>query len=229
MKMVKYWFLEDSFNMMKRVGMFTMMRLCELLVMKTFKKGSLIHEDFDDNHLIYFIKKGHVKIGKQEGEQFHLEQVLRMGNIFGESKITTGEPGSPYTAIAMTDCVICFIEEERMEQLIERYPKLHNSILKIAGFKFRKIERRLTDILYKDAETRIKDFIYDFVAENGKSESEWKVATNIFTHKDIAKLTSTSRQTVNNVITKMRKDLGFEYSRKEIRLKELVSTRKSID
>jgi len=227
MRMVKYWFLEDSFNMMRRVGMFTMMRLCELLEMKTFKKGSRIHEDFKDDHLIYFIKKGHVKIGKQVGEEFHLEQVLKMGNIFGESRVTTGEDPEPYTAIAMSNCVICFIEEDRMEELMERYPKLHSSILKISGLKFRRIERRLTDILYKDAEARIKDFIYDFVQENGKLDDGWMVTPNIFTHKDIAKLTSTSRQTVNNVITKLRKKPGFAYSRQEIKTRVLVTNPKS--
>ena len=154
--------------MMKRIGMRDMMELCELLVMKTFKKGSQIHEQFEDDHMIYFVKKGHVKIGLNSDEGFVLKNVLGKGNIFGESKILSGEESQPYTAIAMTDCAICFIEITKMEFLLERYPKLHNSIFKISGMKFRKIERRLDEIICKDAETRIKDFILDFVKENGE-------------------------------------------------------------
>lgn len=218
MRLMKYWFLEDSFNLMKRMGMRDMMSLCELLVMKTFKKGSEVHEQFEEDHLIYFIKKGHVKIGKKEGDEFFLKQVLGKGNIFGESKLTTGEDNDVYTAIAMSECVICFIEVDRMEQMMEQYPKLHNSILKLAGFKFKKIERRLDDIIYKDAEARIKDFIFDFVREEGAITEEWVIAKNIFSHAEIGKLTSTSRQTVNNVISALRTGGGLVYDRKEIRI-----------
>ncbi|MEO9806207.1 MAG: Crp/Fnr family transcriptional regulator [Reichenbachiella sp.] len=218
MRLMKYWFLEDSFNMMKRMGMRDMMNLCELLVMKTFKKGSEIHQQFEEDHLIYFIKKGHVKIGKKEGDEFTMKYVLGKGNIFGESKITSGEDDEPYSAIAMSECIICFIEVDRMEELMLQYPKLHNSILKLAGFKFKKIERRLDDIIYKDADTRIKDFLFDFVKENGTSDNEWRAAKNIFSHSDIAKLTSTSRQTVNNVISSLRKDGEITYDRKEVRV-----------
>jgi CRP/FNR family transcriptional regulator len=218
MRLVKYWFLEESFNMMKRIGMRNMMKVCDLLVMKTFKKGSEIHEPFEEDHLIYFIKKGHVKIGEEKDGKFQLKYVLGKGNIFGESKITYGEESTGYTALAMSDCVICFIEVSRMEQLIETYPKLHNSILKLSGIKFKKIERRLDDILYKDAESRIRDFIYDFVNENGQVDNQWLKADNIFTHSDLAKLTSTSRQTVNNVLTRWRKSGEVRYNRKEIQL-----------
>lgn len=217
MRLMKYWFLEESFNMMKRIGMRDMMNLCELLVMKTYKKGSEIHEQFEDDHLIYFIKKGHVKIGQKDGDEFKLKYTLGKGNIFGESKITTGEESAPYTAIAMSDCVICFIEIDRMEELMSQYPKLHNSVLKIAGLKFKRIERRLDDVLYKDADTRIRDFLHDFVKENAEEENRL-IAKNIFSHSEIAKLTSTSRQTVNNAISRMRKSGEINYSTKEIEL-----------
>ena len=173
---MKYWFLEESFNMMKRVGMRSMMNLCELLVMKTFKKGEEIHEQFDDNHLIYFIKKGHVKIGLKDREEFEMKLVLGKGNIFGESKITTGEDPTPYTAIAMSECNICFIENDRMEEMLGQFPRLHNSIFKLAGLKFKKIKRRLDNILYKDAETRIIEFMRDYVNENGEKKGDEIIA-----------------------------------------------------
>ena len=203
---------------MKRIGMRNMMKVCDLLVMKTFKKGTEIHEPFEEDHLIYFIKKGHVKIGEKVDGEFKLKYVLGKGNIFGESKITYGEESASYAAEAMSDCVICFIEISRMEQLIETYPKLHNSILKLSGLKFKRIERRLDDILYKDAETRIRDFIYEYVNDNGKVEVDWIKAPNIFSHSEIAKLTSTSRQTVNNLLTKWRKSGQVQYNRREIQV-----------
>ena len=194
--------------------------------MKTYKKGSEVHEQFEKDHLIYFIKKGHVKIGIKQGDQFAIRYSLGKGNIFGESKVTTGEEGLPYSAIAMSDCTICFIETTRMEELMQQYPRLHNSILKIAGLKFRRIERRLEDVLFKDANARIKDFLFDFVQEHGAHEEDDMIAANIFTHSEIAKLT-TSRQTVNNVISQLRKTDGFYYDRKLIKVKSSGIVNKS--
>jgi CRP/FNR family cyclic AMP-dependent transcriptional regulator len=91
--------------------------------------------------------------------------------------------------------------------------------LKLTGLKFRKIERRLDDILYTDAETRVKAFIRDYVTENGKESDLWVKADNIFSHSEIAKLTSTSRQTVNNLLSQWRKSGELAYSRNEISLK----------
>jgi CRP/FNR family transcriptional regulator len=193
-----------------------MMSVCDLLAMKTYTKGSEIHEEFEQKHLIYFIKKGHVKIIKREPEKEVLKYVLGKGNIFGESKIINDEEPEPYTAIAMSECIICFIEVDCMEELIVDYPKLHNSIHKLAGLKFKRIERRLNDIIYKDAETRIKDFIVDYVKENGIMSKAGLTAKNIFSHKNIAELTSTSRQTVNNTISLLRINGELQFNRSEI-------------
>ena len=204
--------------MVKSVSMGDMLSLCELMVMKTYKKGSEIHGRFDESNRIYFLTMGHVKIGNWRDDRFLLKYTLGKGNIFGESKIVSGENPLPYSAIAMTDCLVCFIEVNKMEKLIEQFPKLHNFILKIAGLKLRKIETRLEDILYKDAPSRIHDFLFDYVKENAEEEDSRTFARNIFSHNEIAKLTLTSRQTVNNVISQLRESGDLVYSTKEIEM-----------
>ena len=110
-------------------------------------------------------------------------------------------------AYALEDCIICYIESERMEVLIEKHKSLKNGVLKIYGLRIKKLERRLHDLLYKDSSARIKDFIIDYLNEFGEKDDTGKrVAKNILTHKDIANLTNTSRQTVSNVMSIMRKE-----------------------
>lgn len=219
MNIVKYWYLEESFNMMKRIGMREMMKMCHLLVMKTYQKGTYIHDIGDSESTVYFIKKGQVKIGRKNaaGEET-LRYVLGKGHIFGESRLM-GDEQSDYFAKTLSDTQICFIEADMMEQLLVQYPRLNNAITKISWRKISKLERRLDDLLYKDAKTRILDFLKDHVTENGEREGDMLVAKNPFSHTDIAKLTSTSRQTVNNVISQQRKQGDLEYTRQEIRLK----------
>jgi len=219
MNIVKYWYLEDSFNMMKRIGMREMMKLCDLLVMKTYQKGTLIRDISDSEDTIYFIKKGQVKIGQKDDQGNEtLRYVLGRGHIFGESRIM-GDDQIEYFAKTMSDTQICFVEADMMQELLERFPRLNNAITKISWRKVRKLERRLEDLLYKDAKTRILDFLKDHVIENGTEEAGEHIARNPFSHTDIARLTSTSRQTVNNVISRERKSGLLKYDRQEIRMK----------
>lgn len=219
MRLVKYWYLEESFNMMKRLGMREMMNLCELLVMKNYRKGQYIKTEDQPEDMIYFIKKGQVKIGRidEKGNET-LRYILGRGHIFGESKLM-GDAQADYFAKTQSETQICYIEAEMMGGLLQKHPKLNNTITKISWKKVSKLERRLDDLLYKDAKARILDFLKDHLNEYGMQEGEEYVTRTIFSHSDIAKLTSTSRQTVNNVISNYRKKGLLSYDRKEIRMK----------
>ena len=219
MRLVKYWYLEESFNMMKRLGMREMMNLCELLVMKTYRKGVIIREMDQPENIIYFIKKGQVKIGHHDNDgEEKLRYVLGKGHIFGESRIM-GDEQSNYFAKTMSETQLCFIEADMMEKLLEKFPRLNNAVTKISWKKISKLERRLEDLLYKDARTRIIDFLKDYVRENGQEQQGYTVADNPFSHTDIARLTSTSRQTVNNVISLERKEGALKYDRQQMQIK----------
>ena len=219
MRLVKYWYLEESFNMMKRLGMREMMNLCELLVMKTYRKGVIIREMDQPENIIYFIKKGQVKIGHHDNDgEEKLRYVLGKGHIFGESRIM-GDEQSNYFAKTMSETQLCFIEADMMEKLLEKFPRLNNAVTKISWKKISKLERRLEDLLYKDARTRIIDFLKDYVRENGQEQQGYTVADNPFSHTDIARLTSTSRQTVNNVISLERKEGWLKYDRQQMQIK----------
>ena len=51
------------------------------------------------------------------------------------------------------------------------------------------------------------EFVSDYLDEFGETDVDGKrVAKNLLSHKDIANLASTSRQTVNNVMSTMRRE-----------------------
>jgi CRP/FNR family cyclic AMP-dependent transcriptional regulator len=99
-----------------------------------------------------------------------------------------------------------------MENLMEKHKSLKNGVLKVYGLRIKKLERRLHDLLYKDSPTRIKEFITDYLDEFGEPNDTGEcVAKNLLSYKEIANLTNTSRQTVSNVLSKMRKEGIIDY------------------
>jgi CRP/FNR family transcriptional regulator len=208
---VKYWFLE-GFNLFKKLGMINMMKICKILEMENIPKGQVIDlskEEHKGN--IFFIKKGTVKIVNSKNDT--VKYIVKRGNIFGELAIYNKEAVAEEVAYALEDCVICYIESEQMEELMEKHKSLKNGVLKIYGLRIQKLERRLHDLLYKDSTTRIKEFIIDYLEEFGETNEAGKlIAKNLLSHKEIANLTNTSRQTVSNVMSTMRKEGVVDYN-----------------
>ena len=211
--LTKYWFLE-GFNLFKKLGMPTMMKMCELLEMEDINKGSSIEIGTRDKKCVFFLKKGAVKIVDSTSDT--TKYVVKMGNIFGEISLYNNDAASKEVATALEDSIICYIEADRMEGLMEKHKSLKNGVLKVYGLRIRKLESRLQDLLYKDSKTRIEEFVKSYIQEFGIHNLDRIEAKNLLSHKDIANLTNTSRQTVNNVLSRLRKAKKIDYDTKHI-------------
>lgn len=211
----KFWFLKD-FNLFKKMGKKNLMAMCYLLEMINVKKGETLYLKKENKNIVYFIKTGSIKIVTNEHE--HTRSILQMGNIFGELALYEDGDSSENQekAVMLEDGVVCVIEAEQMKMMIEKYSSLKNQLLKLHGLRIRKLQRNLEDLLYKDSETRIKEFVLNYITEFGVKKDDILKAKNLLSHKDIAQLTNTSRQTVSNVLSKLRRDGVIDYNSKEI-------------
>ena len=145
-----------------------MMKICEILEMDNIKKGDPITLSANHKNSIFFLKKGSVKIVNTSNDS--VKYVVKRGNIFGELALYDKEAANEEIAYALEHCIICYIESDRMEGLMDKHKALKNGVLKIYGLRIKKLERRLSDLLYKDSATRIKEFIIDYVEEFGEKK-----------------------------------------------------------
>ncbi len=187
-----------------------MMRMCEILEMDNIDKGTTIELLKDDKKNVFFLKKGTVKIVDHVNN--NVKYIVKKGNIFGELALHNESNETQEQAIALEDCIVCYIEAERMISIMEKHHSLKNNVFKVYGTRIKKLERRLNDLLYKDSTTRIRDFINDYILEFGEVHENRIIARNLISHKDIANLTNTCRQTVSNILSTMRKEGEIEYN-----------------
>ncbi len=187
-----------------------MMRMCEILEMENIDKGTTIQLLNADKKSIFFLKKGTIKIVDTPNDT--VKYIVKKGHIFGELSLYDEQAAAQEQAVALEDCIVCYIEADRMEKIMEKHKSLKNGVLKVYGLRIKKLERRLRDLLYKDSNTRITEFIKDYINEFGENNDHNKiVAKNLLSHKDISHLTNTSRQTVSNVMSRLRKDGIIDY------------------
>ncbi len=192
-------------------------------------KNDIIYNQSSSQKKIYLISKGKVKVVKfsDEGNEI-IKAILTKGELFGE-KALLGEGGSDEQAIAMTDNTqLCPLSVDKMYELMRENGRFSLEISKIIGFRLRKMERRLERLLFKDAKTRLIEFIRDLLEEQKErieqQEREQSITgieiKHFYTQGDIANLIGTTRETVTKLFNQFKKDGLLEYSRKNIIIKK---------
>jgi len=108
-----------------------------------------------------------------------------------------------------------------MKELMKDDKPFALRINKLIGLRIQKLERRLDALVFKDARTRLLDFIKELVAEKGTEEDGRLRVEHSLTHKDIADLTGTSRQTVTTLLNELKNEGLIDFERKAFFIPDL--------
>lgn len=186
-----------------------------------FKRDQFIYLPDETASHVYMIAKGRVKIGHylEDGDEV-ISAILTEGEIFGELAMA-GEDKRRDFARAMDNATICPLTTAQLKDLMYDNKELSFKILKLIGLRIMKLERKLELLVFKDARTRIIEFLKDTAAWKGvKVGFETMIPTKL-THKDIGSLTGTSRQTVTTILNELKEKNLINFNRKQILIRDL--------
>ncbi len=214
------WFLENInlFNIfcpkkMKTSGVYNK---------NSYNKGEFIYFPNEPSETIYFIHQGKVKIGSYspDGKEI-IKAILTKGELFGEQALIGEEKRGDFAQALVNDTMLCPLSLKEMEMILLDNKELALKITKIIGLKLKKTERRLESLVFKDARTRIVDFIKEMGEEMGQKVGfETLIKTNL-THQDMANLTGTSRQTVTTVLNELKEKNVINFDRRRILVRDM--------
>lgn len=220
MEKSKIWYFEN-FNLFEGFTPDQLMELASQIPMKTYKKNEYIYIPNELSDKIFLIKEGSIKVGTYSDDGREILKVeLRRGELFGEMSLI-GESTRHDFAQALEELVVCLFDLDTVDKMVTMNPKLSLRITKIVGFRLRKVENKLTALVFKDARTRIVDFLKEQAESYGKPVGTETLIWNKLTHKDIASLTATSRQTVTTVLNDLRSKNLIYFDRKRILIRDL--------
>ena len=189
-----------------------------------FKKDQFIYFPDEPAQYIYMIAEGRVRIGNylDDGKEV-VTAILGMGEIFGELALA-GEEKRRDFAQAMDDkTTVCPLSIDELKQLMYGNQELSFKMLKLVGLRLMKLERKLELLVFKDARTRIIEFIKDSATWKGKKVGYETLVPTKLTHKDIAALTGTSRQTVTTILNELKEKNLINFDRKKILVRDLAN------
>lgn len=184
--------------------------------------GENIYLPGDQARNLYIIEQGRVRVGahREDGTDY-TKALLREGEVFGEM-ILAGEEVRTEFVECMEDATrICAIDKEALRGLISEDADMSLRIVKWMGLRMQRLERKIESLTFKDARTRITEFLKDAAAFKGtKVGLEWMIKTKL-THRDIASLTATSRQTVSEILNDLRREDQIYFERGKILIRDI--------
>lgn len=191
-----------------------------------FNRDQFIYFPEEPATYIYMIAQGRVKIGHylDDGKEV-VKSILTTGEIFGELALAGEEKRADFAQAMDDHTSVCPLSIEDLKNLMRENRELSFSILKLVGLRLMKLERKLELLVFKDARTRIIEFLKDAAAWKGKKVGFETMIPTRLTHKDIAALTGTSRQTVTTILNELKEQNLINFDRKKILIRDLERLR----
>lgn len=187
-----------------------------------FNKNDYVYFEDDSADKIYLISSGKIKIGyvTEEGDEIILAILFR-GEIFGEKAILGEDKRNEFAQAIEDNTTVCPITSDLMIELLRENREFSLKIYKFIGFRFKKLERRLQLLLFKDTKTRLKEYVKEMAEDFGYKNqvSGDIVIKHPYTQKEIAALIGTSKPTLNILLNELKEEEYLNFNRKEIILR----------
>ncbi len=187
-----------------------------------YKKEEFVYFPGEPSNHVYMIAEGRVKIGSytEDGKEV-VKAILGKGELFGELSLA-GEDQRTDFAMAMDEGTsTCPMSIEDMQGLMKDDKELSFKIFKLIGLRIKRLERKVESLVFKDARTRIIEFLKDMAQNRGQKVGFETLIRTKLTHKDIASLTGTSRQTVTTILNELKEQNQINFDRRRILIRDL--------
>ncbi len=184
----------------------TLERLDRVAGMQAVKRRQPIYLPGDLGDAVYLLKSGRVKISRLSpgGKELTLA-ILEPGEIFGETDALQGAPRDE-VAEALEDTVLCIVPRSEFEALLQRTPGLALRLTKLIGLRLRRIESRVEDLVFRDVPTRLAHLLLDLARDLGVEDQRGLLLRARFSHRDLANLIGSTRETVSLTLGEFRRE-----------------------
>lgn len=218
--MKSIWFFEDV-NLFKLLCPHKFKAFKQSHNFDQYRKEDYIYFENDSSNKIYLIEKGKVKIGyySESGDEV-VKAILTKGELFGEKAILGERKREEFAQSLDNQTSICPVGVETMHDLMRDNQTFSFRIYKFIGYKFKKLERRLQLLLFKDSKTRLLEFLDELCSDYGYDcdKTGDHIINHPYTQKDIASLIGISRPTLNILLNELKEDDIIDFDRRQIRI-----------
>lgn len=190
-------------------------------------RGRVFYAPGDKSEALFMLKKGKVRIYKvtPDGLEFTLT-VVEAGTMFGEMALTAQQMREVY-AEAMEPSDICILKNEDLEHLVRGNPDVGIRMLRVLSERLRACEARLEDIGLKGIPARLASLILRFAQSEGVMTPEGPRIPNHYTHRQLATMIGTSRESVTRAFSRLQRDGAVKLKNRRIHVTDVEALKRA--
>jgi CRP/FNR family transcriptional regulator, cyclic AMP receptor protein len=219
---IKYVYLK-SHPLFAHVPEQQVMAACSLVKVKTVYRGEVFRYGENDFSKIFLLIKGKIKIAEiNDVDNELIKDILTAFDIFGNLSLEGQPPSDEYAEALIANTAVCYFNVVDFRKIVQDNPGMALQYANMVNEKLRRLQNRHSDLVFRDAKSRLIRFIKNWAKTDGSRVGDKIVLTNYLTHSDIAGVIATSRQSVNVLFNELRDSGLLYYNRKQIELNDLV-------
>ncbi len=190
---------------------------------ETFKKNEILYRPDDLADLIYFVKKGRVKIFYYaEDKTEMIKSILSIGEIFGEMALSGEGKRAEYAQVMDNNTIVYSCTLSHMLNLMSQRPEVSQRVVKLIGLRMMKLERKVELVSHNDARQRVVEFLKDAAEWKGKKVGSETLIETPLTHRELSKLVGLSRQMLTRILNEMKRENTIYFDRRRILIRDLA-------
>lgn len=170
-------------------------------LLQTIKKNNQVYDHGDSSKYVYLVEKGSVKLGIHSScGKILIKDIVYENSVFGENIFLEDNRRQEF-AETMTDITVLKVPIGIFKKMVEDNGAFASDIMGIIISRLQLLEDRMHNFVFKKAKVRIANFIKKTGDLRGiKIGIDECLINHGMSHKEIAFLTDTSRQTVARVL-----------------------------
>jgi CRP/FNR family cyclic AMP-dependent transcriptional regulator len=211
----KLWYLKHC-DLFERLTPAQAARLERHALMRTFKRHAIIYSPTEPGQSVLVLARGRVKIKDvtPDGKETILA-FIEEGELFGELAVLDDQRRDEY-AEAVEPSQVLVIPRADLLWLIRQRPDVALSITKLVGWRRRRIENRLRNVLFLSSRERMVRMLLELVESHGEWHGSKCEITLPLSHQDLAGLIGVTRETATLVLGRLRRERLIGVRRRRI-------------
>jgi CRP-like cAMP-binding protein len=213
----RIWYLKRC-PLFERLAPAESQRLEASATLRAFARQDVIYFPGEAGESVLVLARGRVKIKAvtPDGRESILAFISE-GEIFGELALLDDSARNEF-AEAVEASQVLAVPRDDVLWLMSRRPDIALHVTKLFGFRLRRIENRLRNILFRSTRERVAALLLELVDTHGQKDAEgWEIRARL-SHQDLANLIGATRESVTVTLGQLQREGVLVVRRQCIRI-----------
>ena len=168
-------------------------------------KGRLLYLPGDDSEAVFFLASGRVKISRlsDHGKELILE-IVEPGASFGETAVLDDKTRETVAEVLEPSAIFA-VPAKAFRATLRRNPAILMKLTKSMGHRQQQLEKRLMDVVYKNAPQRLADLLLELSQNYGVRDSRGILLRIKLSQSALGNLLGVSREIVNHTFSELKR------------------------